>query len=233
MNEIAMLALTITANALITGVLLFVFQKRMEESLSKRLFEHQIKFSRSYPKTLEVIETLNDKFHHYLERCSKLSQNLQDRARRYELIVLQNRPNLDEELEKVFEFDEELSEECVNLDDLVTDMNSHLGKSLIYLPYESAKELSSIMSKLFMISFHFNHMHSMYKTHGGESINDSRYLTSILTYISDSTQISFDDIKGDDKKVLDIVSHRIYLEMVNLFDNLNQHYKLVVDTKPN
>ncbi len=61
MDQILLMVLTVAANALVTGIIVFIFQKRMESSIVRKNFEHQVKFSKFYNKSLEVIETLRQK----------------------------------------------------------------------------------------------------------------------------------------------------------------------------
>jgi len=61
MDPILLMVLTVAANALVTGIIVFIFQKRMESSIIRKNFEHQVKFSKFYNKSLEVIETLRQK----------------------------------------------------------------------------------------------------------------------------------------------------------------------------
>ena len=67
--------------AISTGVFLRV-QKNIELSFAKQLeafktelqkdvIEHQVKFSRSYPKTMEVLETFTEQFKHYVSVFQK------------------------------------------------------------------------------------------------------------------------------------------------------------------
>ena len=50
--------LTVLANAIVTGIIVYFFQKKFEANLQKSLFEHQTKFSRNYAKQVETLETL-------------------------------------------------------------------------------------------------------------------------------------------------------------------------------
>ena len=83
MDPITLMLLTVVANAIVTGIIVYLIQKRIERSytrqmeefranIQKSLFEHQIKFSKVYPKTLEVLEIYNQK----IFDCSRLSFKL-------------------------------------------------------------------------------------------------------------------------------------------------------------
>jgi hypothetical protein len=52
---------TAVVTVLLAGVVLFLFQKKIEASLARSLFEYQTKFSRSFPKTVEILETYTKK----------------------------------------------------------------------------------------------------------------------------------------------------------------------------
>jgi ubiquitin-protein ligase len=52
------IAVTALINAVITGTFFYVIQKKIDSAFQKSLYEYQIKFSRNYPKTLEILETL-------------------------------------------------------------------------------------------------------------------------------------------------------------------------------
>jgi hypothetical protein len=62
MNPISLMILTVLANAIVTGIIVYRIQKRFEANLQNSLFEHQTKFSRNYAKRVEVLETLYQKF---------------------------------------------------------------------------------------------------------------------------------------------------------------------------
>ena len=71
-TTLSIIFITALTNALISGLIVDYVQKRnanlfaeelekFKASLQKSSIEHQIRFSTSYPKTFETIETLNQK----------------------------------------------------------------------------------------------------------------------------------------------------------------------------
>ena len=78
MDTIAIIIFTAFANIIITSIvsnlIFYRYQKKIDATIQKSLFEHQIKFSRIYPKTLEVLETYNQKTLY----CSRLSSKFGD-----------------------------------------------------------------------------------------------------------------------------------------------------------
>ncbi len=75
-NSIPESLATAILTATFTGLLLLYFKNRIESSFARKLeefrvglqksvIEHQIKYSRTYPKTLEILEALHEKILHY------------------------------------------------------------------------------------------------------------------------------------------------------------------------
>ena len=62
MDPIIFLILTVTLNGLVTGVLIFYFQRRIESKLGRQNFEHQTKFSDIYAKRVKALEDIFQKF---------------------------------------------------------------------------------------------------------------------------------------------------------------------------
>lgn len=66
MNTTETIILTTIINVIITGlvggIIIYAIQKKIDAATQKSLFEHQVKFSRAYPKTLEVLDALYQKF---------------------------------------------------------------------------------------------------------------------------------------------------------------------------
>src|SRR5687767_9786646 len=57
---------------LVGGIIIYVLRKKIDAAIQKSLFEHQIKFPKIYPKTLEVLEAYTQK----VINCSRLSYAL-------------------------------------------------------------------------------------------------------------------------------------------------------------
>jgi hypothetical protein len=66
-DPIGLMLLTVAVNALVTGVLLFIFQKRFESRYAKRQFEDQVKFQRMHEKRVEALENLHKKLSDYTQ----------------------------------------------------------------------------------------------------------------------------------------------------------------------
>jgi hypothetical protein len=63
---------TALANAIVVGILVHRIQKKFEVTIQESLFEHQTKFARNHPRTLEVMETLNQKLSVYSKGFLKM-----------------------------------------------------------------------------------------------------------------------------------------------------------------
>src|SRR6266545_2089759 len=66
----------IIITGLVGGIVIYRIQKKIDATIQKSLFEHQTKFARSYPKSLEVLEQYNQK----VLTCSRLSFKVGYRA---------------------------------------------------------------------------------------------------------------------------------------------------------
>src|SRR5687767_4616927 len=62
----------IIMSSLVGGIVIYVIQKKIDATIQKSLFEHQIRFSRNYTKTLEVLETCRLKFNEFSRACQQL-----------------------------------------------------------------------------------------------------------------------------------------------------------------
>jgi hypothetical protein len=78
MDDITLIIVTAFLNAAVsTGIFLRVqknielsFDQKLEKfkaDLQKEVNEHQVKFSRTYPKTMEVLETITNKFRDFVK----------------------------------------------------------------------------------------------------------------------------------------------------------------------
>jgi len=74
-QQITWLILTVVLNALVTGTLIFYFQKRMETRFEQRSFEDQTKFKRLYEKRVEALETLYQKFIVFTDHLKEVIEN--------------------------------------------------------------------------------------------------------------------------------------------------------------
>jgi hypothetical protein len=73
MNPITLMLLTVVANALVTGIIVYLIQKRIERSYTRQMeefkaslqysnFEQQTKFAKIHEKRVETLETLYQKY---------------------------------------------------------------------------------------------------------------------------------------------------------------------------
>lgn len=66
-------------NIIVTGVvggfIIYRIQKKIDATFQKSVFEYQTKYSRNYPKTLETLETLREKFAIYVRSCIRAIAN--------------------------------------------------------------------------------------------------------------------------------------------------------------
>ena len=74
-QQITWLILTVVLNALVTGVIVSYFNKRLETKFAKRLFEDQVKFQRTHQKRAETLEALYPKFRVFSDQLNKLLEN--------------------------------------------------------------------------------------------------------------------------------------------------------------
>jgi len=71
MDPITQILLTVGLNALVTGVFVYLFQKRVE----RNAFKEQTKFTRSHEKRAETLEALYPKFRIFSDQLNKLLEN--------------------------------------------------------------------------------------------------------------------------------------------------------------
>ncbi len=75
--------LTVLANAIVTGIIVYLIQKKIENSFAKKMeefksslqysnFEQQTKFARIHEKRTETLETLHQKFALFANTCEKM-----------------------------------------------------------------------------------------------------------------------------------------------------------------
>src|SRR5258705_9572997 len=129
MNQTTLTIITIAANAIITGIIVYTIQKKIENALAKRmeefkinlqysLFEQQTKFKRIHEKRVETLETLYQKFTVFRLELVRI---LYDAVSACKLSGNQLTIN-----------DKEIKECTKKLD----DFNHYFINSRLYLPYE-------------------------------------------------------------------------------------------------
>ena len=78
MDTVTTIIVTVLGNAVVTGVIVFLFQKRTENSFARKLeefkahlaysnFEQQQRFSAMHPKRVETLEILYKKYYDFFE----------------------------------------------------------------------------------------------------------------------------------------------------------------------
>ncbi len=147
----------------------------MEEfkaSLQKSSVEHQIKFSTTYPKTLEILETYRKKLVHYSCVLEKSHKTVNEALSKNETLSAENyRRMIDEIYGALTEFyiylhenrlylPDELVLELRDISDKVESMNS-VSVQLLYLPreptekyFDEVKRLSKLIH--FPIALYYN-----------------------------------------------------------------------------
>jgi len=130
-QQITLLFLTVALNALITGVIVSYFNKRLESRLSKQSYEHQVRFSTTFPKSLEVVATYNQKFHEYWDKFFDYSDNLSVEAEEGDSLSDDAATKLENEISEI-----------------MNNLNKYLLANLIYLPTNSDIELTEIHETL-------------------------------------------------------------------------------------
>jgi hypothetical protein len=130
---------TAILTATFTGIIILYLQKRIENSFAEKLeeyktnlqkssTEHQIKFSKTYPKTLEVLETGYQKFRDLSQHFQKIhSQTLNTNQ---PLDLAEIRAKIDESIEAVREY------------------TTYFQNNRLYLPDELIAELEKINSRV-------------------------------------------------------------------------------------
>ncbi len=103
MNPIATIIVTVLANAVFTGVIVYLFQKNFEAKLQKSLFEHQTKFSKTYKDRMETLENLYQKFiiykadfSHVVDEGSKLGYFPERISATVSTMIIENRRKYEE-----------------------------------------------------------------------------------------------------------------------------------------
>ncbi len=94
---------TAIVTVLLAGGILFIFQKKIENSFAKSLFEHQTKFSKTYKDRMETLENLYQKFtiykvdfSHMVEEASKLGYFPEKFSTTVSTMIMENRRKYEE-----------------------------------------------------------------------------------------------------------------------------------------
>jgi len=168
---------------LIGGLLLYRIQKRIDISFAEKLeqfkaslqkssVEHQIKFSITYPKTLEILETYRKKLVHYSNVLEKSHSTVNEALSKSEMLSDENCQRMIDEIygaltefyiysqENRLYLPDELVLELRDISYKVESMNS-VSVQLLYLPreptekyFDEVKRLSKLIH--FPIALYYN-----------------------------------------------------------------------------
>lgn len=131
MDTIETIILTSIVNIIITGLVgglvIYRIQKKIDATIQKSLVEHQIKFSKIYPRTLEILET----YYRKLSDCSRLSYRLG-----YRIMESLSGENTLEDEKTIKDRDELLA--------AARDFRAYFQTNHIYLPSALIDELEEI-----------------------------------------------------------------------------------------
>ncbi len=238
MDTITTIIVTVLANAIVTGIIVYLIQKKIESSFVKKMeefranlqkssAEHQIKFSRNYPKTLEVLEA----YHQKLYECSRFCSQLHSRLLR----ALREKQTLE---------DKELLERKHQYFRIFMDFTTYLSNNRLYLPDEILRELEKIKSRAGVLGLISASLIEL----ANDPIEDLvEYINLCSRFIGISTNIS---IEGDDvpkelkeellKKLEEAIpeenrvqmfTSQIDSEFTNLLQQSEQLYKSVAEAQ--
>src|SRR6266508_2411330 len=183
MNPTQTIIVTVLANAIVIGIIVYLIQKRIESSFAKKLeefkaslqkssVEHQIKFSTTYPKTLEILETYRKKLVHYSNVLEKSHSTVNEELSKSEMLSDENCQRMIDEIygaltefyiysqENRLYLPDELVLELIDISYKVESMNS-VSVQLLYLPreptekyFDEVKRLSKLIH--FPIALYYN-----------------------------------------------------------------------------
>ena len=75
-NSIALIIVTAFINLAISNFVFLHYQKKIEESFAKKIYEYQVIYSRKTPKMLEVLETICQKYVKVVEASGRYSRSI-------------------------------------------------------------------------------------------------------------------------------------------------------------
>ncbi len=145
MDTTTTLVLTILANAIVTGIIVYVFQKRIENSFARSMeefkaeiqlsvFEQQIKFTRNYEKMVDTLETL---CRHYGDFAESLQNQIGEAGKFYSHPRKKGNPLDNLDLSHAF--------------DKLDVFWRYFETNRFYLPNEIVKEISNVYHNSFTI----------------------------------------------------------------------------------
>lgn len=218
MNPITTIIVTVLGNAIVTGIIVYFIQKKFEAKLQKSLFEHQTKFSRTYPKTLEVLETLHQKLLNYSSSCSVLMYQIESKISGWQAILS----------------DEEFRTKEQDLLTKFAGCSAYLDENRIYIPDRSIGELENIINELHALDFYRTVCTSFLEQPAEDfpilvrDVIAGRYSLSFLRFINESP---FQNINPKDKDAPIILIRTIRDKVNKLPERLEKLYKSVAETR--
>ncbi len=217
MDTLTTLILTVLANAIVTGVIVYLIQKKIDNSFAKKmeevrvnlqksLIEHQIKISRTYPKSLEVLEAFNEKFQYFLMLSSWSSRLTEKLFSSKEVVAQEDLMDLDKKEIKA-----------------IGDCETYLLHNRIYLPDDSVRELEEIMNRSRTLCFHLSFCRHL-------SQKPEELFPLWLEFEVTRGEPLFEKINPADKNAAIVFIQIIRDETNKLSVRLEKHYKSVADT---
>ena len=98
MDPVTTIIVTVLANAVVTGIIVYFVQKKFEVRLQKSLFEYQTRFSKTYQDRVETLANLYQKFtvyridfSHMVEEGSKLGYRPEKLSEAVSTLIEENR----------------------------------------------------------------------------------------------------------------------------------------------
>lgn len=222
MNDIALIIVTAFLNILITGVvsnlIFYRYQKKIEDSFSKSLYAYQTKFSRSYPKFLDVLEGFIYKY----DRFSFSYRGLVTSIRH---ITIMDRFIENSGIVRVSDARSEIKESNLKrkqIDEALKESQSYFREVRIYLPDDSVMLIDEVLEKsqylIYALGDYF------YKK------KDERFLDYVRNEIEQRemdypSKEAIEEIAVPEEDF--IIQYMILLdaEATKLWDQLEKHYK--------
>lgn len=136
-TDAQLIILAVVADLIVTGfiigIVIYYFQKRIDASIQKSFFEYQTKYSRSYPKMLEIVDGFVQK---YFELEGLLQQQ-----RDLLFTPSKQSKNYDEQIAVRGRIEQDTQ-------NAISELQSYLAKNRMYLPDSTANELATTLSDL-------------------------------------------------------------------------------------
>ncbi len=212
-HDISTIIFTSLTSALITGVIVYLIQKSIDNSFTKKmeefrasiqytLFEQQTKFTRTYQKKIETLELLNGKM-------ILLWKNLNSLA-----ILIKNNISASSITKKDAEKEYDAATEIVSSSYL--DFLHFYTENRLYLPDQSIKEIEEITKKVGGLCILINFS---YLIHGSPP--------ELISWANDGIKRFGLNIKKINAKKPNVILfiNQILEEMKNQKEVLEKHYK--------